>query len=168
MRPDDTQNLIDIFEHLSPESRYLRFHEALEHASPQLVRETAAEFATMPAEKGKGWLAFADLPGQPCAPVGGVRYVRLANAPETAEVALTVRDDLHGQGIGRELLQLLANQARTEGLRKLTAVVQADNRAILKLLSVASIPIKRTFAEGELDIEADLTAAIDENTLEAD
>ncbi len=158
MRPDDTQNLVDIFAHLSPESRYLRFHEALTHASSQLVRDTAAEFATMPAEKGKGWLAFADLPDQPCAPVGGVRYVRLANEPGVAEVALTVRDDLHGQGIGRELLYLLAKQARTEGLCKLTAIVQADNRAVLRLLSAAPIPVERKFEGGEIFMEADLSA----------
>ena len=158
MRPDDTQNLVDIFAHLSPESRYLRFHEALTHASSHLVHDTAAGFATMPAEKGKGWLAFADLPDQPCAPVGGIRYVRLADEPGVAEVALTVRDDLHGQGIGRELLYLLAKQARTEGIRKLTAIVQADNRAVLRLLSAAPIPIKRNFKGGEIYMEADLSA----------
>jgi acetyltransferase len=162
MQPDDAQNLVDIFEHMSPESRYLRFHEALTHASSQLVRETAAEFATMPPEKGKGWLAFADLPDQPCAPIGGVRYVRLANDPGAAEVALTVRDDLHGQGIGRELLKVLTAQARAEGLRKLIAIIQADNRAVLKLLSAAPIPIERTFENGEIYMEADLTAATEE------
>jgi len=161
MRPDDTQNLVDIFEHLSPESRYLRFHEALTHASPKLVQETAAEFATMPAKKGKGWLAFADLPDQPCAPVGGVRYVRLEDEPGVAEVALSVRDDLHGQGIGRELLQLLAKQAREEGLCKLTAIIQADNRAVLRLLSTAPIPIERKFEGGEIFMEADLSTADD-------
>ena len=159
MRPDDTQNLVDIFEHLSPESRYLRFHEALTHASSQLVQDTAAEFATMPAEKGRGWLAITDLPDQPCAPVGGVRYVRLADDPEVAEVALSVRDDLHGQGIGRALLQLLAKQARSEGLRKLTAVVQADNRAVLRLLSAAPIPIERRLEGGEIYMEVDILAA---------
>ena len=158
MRADDTQNLVDIFKHLSPKSRYLRFHEALTHASSQLVQDTAAEFATMPEEKGKGWLAFADLPDQPCAPVGGIRYVRLANEPGVAEVALTVRDDLHGQGIGRELLYLLAKQARAEGLFKLTAIVQADNRAILRLLSAAPIPIERKFEGGEIYVEVDLSA----------
>ena len=158
MRPDDVQNLVDIFEHMTPESRYLRFHEALTNASPQLVRKTAAQFATMPPEKGKGWLAFADLPDQPCAPVGGVRYVRIESDPEVAEVALTVRDDLHGQGIGRALLQLLVTQARADGLRKLTAIVQADNRVALRLLNAASIPIKRKFESGEVFIEADLTA----------
>jgi len=161
MRPDDTQNLVDIFEHLSPESRYLRFHEALTHASPQLVQETAAGFATMPAEKGKGWLAFADLPDQPCAPVGGVRYVRITDEPGVAEVALSVRDDLHGQGIGREMLQLLVKQARTEGLCKLTAIIQADNRAVLRLLSAAPIPIERKFEGGEIFMEANLSIADD-------
>ncbi len=158
MGPDDTQNLVDIFAHLSPESRYLRFHEALTHASAQLVQDTAAGFATMPAEKGKGWLAFADLPDQPCAPVGGIRYVRLPNEPGVAEVALTVRDDLHGQGIGRELLYLLAKQARSEGLYKLTAIVQANNRAVLRLLSAAPIPVERKFEGGEIFMEADLSA----------
>ena len=58
LHPDDIQNLVDIFKHLSPDSRYLRFHEALTDPSPQLIQKRAEEMALVPAEKGKGWLAL--------------------------------------------------------------------------------------------------------------
>ncbi len=157
MRPDDAQNLVDIFEHLSPDSRYLRFHEALSDPSTQLVQERAEEMALIPAKKGKGWLAFADLPDQPCAPVGGVRYVMLPETPNAAEVALTVRDDLQGQGIGRELLGLVVEQARAEGIQRLVAVIQAGNRAVLKLLSASPYPVSRKLESGEVYVEVDIS-----------
>jgi len=114
--------------------------------------------ATIPIEKGKGWLAFADLPDQPCAAVGGVRYVLIPGKTDVAEVALTVRDDLQGQGIGRELLELVVKQARVEGIRSLVAVVQAGNRAVLKLLSGIPYPINRTLEGGEVYVEADISS----------
>ena len=158
LRPDDTQNLVDIFDHLSPDSRYLRFHEALNSPSAEFIQEKAEEMATIPGEKGKGWLAFADLPGQPCAPVGGVRYVRIPGKTDVAEVALTVRDDVQGQGIGRELLELVVRQARDEGIRSLVAIVQAGNRAVLKLLGGTPYPINRSQKNGEVYVEADISS----------
>jgi RimJ/RimL family protein N-acetyltransferase len=157
LRPDDTQNLVDIFEHLSPDSRYLRFHEALNNPTNEFIQEKAEEMATIPEKKGKGWLAFADLPDQPCAPIGGVRLVRLPETTDAAEVALTVRDDLQGQGIGRELLELVIKQAREEDIRRLIAVVQAGNRAVLKLLGDTPYPISRSLKSGEVYVEADIS-----------
>jgi len=158
LSPDDTQNLVDIFEHLSPDSRYLRFHEALNNPTDEFIQEKAEEMATIPEEKGKGWLAFADLPDQPCAPIGGVRLVRLPETTDAAEVALTVRDDLQGQGIGRELMGLVVKLARAEGIRSLVAVVQAGNRAVLKLLSDTPYPINRSLNSGEVYVEVDISS----------
>jgi hypothetical protein len=98
LHADDTAHLIDIFEHLSPDSRYLRFHESLVDPNPEYIEKKAAEIATLPEDSGLGWLAFTNLPEQACAPIGGVRCVRLPETPEVAEVALTVRDDFAGRG----------------------------------------------------------------------
>ena len=164
MRTDDAPHLIDIFEHLSPQSRYLRFHEPLDSPDPQLVEQTAAEIAKITAKKGHGWLAFADLPEQPNAPVAGARWVRVDG--DVAEIALTVRDDMQRKGIGRELLRLAALDAYAAGIRRLIAILVATNQPVLRLLQRSPFPTKRVYRSGELYVEVDLTEEGIERLLE--
>lgn len=151
----DAPYLIDLFENLSPQSRYQRFHEPLEDPDPVRVQSTADEIASTTASKGKGWLAFADLPGEPDAPVGGVRWVRVNET--TAEVGLTIRDDMQGQGIGRELLRLLVLDAHSAGIEKLVAVTLATNQAVSVLARHSQVPLTRSIYAGELYLEADIS-----------
>ncbi|NOZ70385.1 MAG: GNAT family N-acetyltransferase [Chloroflexi bacterium] len=150
----DEPLLLDIFSHLSSESRYLRFHEPLDNASPELIEQVAKEIVESSVNRGFGLLAFADLPDQANAPIGGARYVKVSDG--VAEVAITIRDDMQKCGIGRALLLELVRQARKEGISKLIAVVQAQNQAVLRLLRESPYPIKRSIRGGELFIEADI------------
>ncbi|RME81130.1 MAG: N-acetyltransferase [Caldilineae bacterium] len=155
LRPDDTEYLIEIFEHMSPESRYLRFHQPLIDPDPAFVRRRAQQIAQVACESGRAFLAFADLPGEPNVAVGGAQYVRAG--PGVAEVALSVRDELQGQGIGSELLRLLTKQAKEEGIEKFVAVFQANNKAIQHVLRRVPLPVKREYHGSEVWIEVDLT-----------
>lgn len=151
----DAPYLIELFEHLSPQSRYQRFHEPLEDPDPVRVQTTADEIASTTAKTGRGWLAFADLPGEPKSPVGGVRWVRVADS--VAEVGLTIRDDMQGQGIGRELLRLLVLDAHSAGIKKLVAVTLATNQAVSALARHSHVPLTRSIHAGELYLEADIS-----------
>ena len=74
------------------------------------------------------------LPGGPgCIAVG--RYVRLAEDPETAEVAITVADDWQGRGIGRLMGSLLAGAAAENGIRRFQATMLSDNEASHRLFA---------------------------------
>ena len=70
LRPDDTPHLYDLFAHLSPQSRYMRFHLALEHPDPVWLEETAQRIVAIQSPS-QGWLAFGDLPEEPQACIGG-------------------------------------------------------------------------------------------------
>jgi len=153
--PDDAPFLIDLFAHLGPESRYLRFHQALATIPPHQAMGEATTLTYTTWRHGQGWLAFADLPDEPDAPVGGVRWIRTNG--DVAEMALTVRDDMQGQGIGSELLRFAVEQARVQGIRTMTAVVQAGNHAIQRLLSASPWPVHRTIHAGEMFVEVDLS-----------
>ena len=64
--------------------------------------------------------------------VGIARYVRDAEDPQAAEIAVTIVDDWQGRGLGTELLAQLSDRARQEGIRRFTALVAADNAAVAR------------------------------------
>ena len=157
LRADDAGRLIDLFEHLGPDSRYRRFNIPLTDPDPDLVRREAQAMAAMDPDQGCGWLAFADLPDQPAACIAGVRCVRADG--DVAEVSLTVRDDVQGVGIGTELLRFAGRQAYRAGIRKLVGYVQSDNRPLWRSLRHLGAPLKREFQGAETYVEVDLEEA---------
>ncbi len=66
--------------------------------------------------------------------MGVARYVRDADDPRAAEIAVTIADDWQGRGLGRELLARLSERARQAGVCRFTATVSADNVAMTGLL----------------------------------
>jgi RimJ/RimL family protein N-acetyltransferase len=66
--------------------------------------------------------------------VGIARYIRDAADPQAAEISITVIDDWQGRGLGTELVAQLSERARSEGIRRFTALVAADNPAMARLL----------------------------------
>lgn len=155
MAEGDEPILVDIFDHLGSDSRYMRFHEPLDGMSADQTQKWAEEILETTLDHGFGLLAFTDLPEQVDVPAGGARYVKVT--ADTAEVAISIRDDLQKQGIGASLLRLLAQQARTAGITKLIAIVQAQNRPVMRLLQDSPYPVKRYHEAGELFIEADIS-----------
>jgi acetyltransferase len=130
--PEDAHHLVDLFDHMGPESRFLRFNVALSNPDRELVWTEARRLANVDPDKDGAWLVFADFQNQTEVPVGGARYIRIDD--RTAEASLVVRDDQQNKGIGAELLRILVEQARQAGLEKLIATVQRSNRKIFHLL----------------------------------
>lgn len=135
LQPEDAQHLVDLFGHLSVTSRYMRFNQYLADVDPQVVLHEAEHLSVLNPDQGLGLLAFADLPDQDNAPVGGARYIRLAEDPLRAEVSVAVRDDVQHQGIGAHLLQLLTLHAQAEGVHALIGNFHTANRRIWALLA---------------------------------
>lgn len=150
----DAPYLVDIFEHMSPESRYRRFQQALENPNPRQVWEEAEKIAQMDADAQGGLIAFWPRPLRPDVPVGAARYVRLND--HTAEIAVSVVDEMQGEGIGSWLLAQTILIARREGLQTLVGSAFNDNKAIWRLLEKQPYPLKKTvdgaISELELDI----------------
>jgi len=154
----DAPHFVDIFEHMSSDSRYRRFHQSLDNPIPRRVWvwEEAERIAHAYPPMNNGLIAFADLPDQPNAPIGAARYMGLE--PGVGEVAISVRDDLHGQGIGTYLLKMLAQEAQAAGVRKLVGTVQNSNEAMWRVLNRLDYPITRRLQGTESEIEIVLTA----------
>jgi len=69
--------------------------------------------------------------------VGIARYIRDADDPQAAEIAVTIVDDWQGRGLGTELLAALSDRARQEGIRRFTALADPGNVAVAALLRSA-------------------------------
>jgi RimJ/RimL family protein N-acetyltransferase len=75
--------------------------------------------------------------------VGIARYIRDANDPQAAEIAITIVDDWQRRGLGTELLAQLCGRACSEGIRRFTALTAAENVAVAALLRNAGAHLVR-------------------------
>ena len=90
--------------------------------------------------------------------VAVARYVRLKDDPETAEVAVTVADQMQGLRIGTQLGVLLADEARGRGVKRFSASILSDNRPALKLMAAMTDRLDSQIDHGVSDVVADLAA----------
>jgi len=138
---DDAPLLVDIFEHMTAESRYKRYHQSLDHVDPDRVQQEAINIAQADSSSNWGLIAFAHLPNRLNVPVGAVRFVR--TAPHEAEVAISIRDDFQNVGIGKQLMHLLAETASKMGLQRLIADIQNNNTPIWHVFKSLPYDIQR-------------------------
>jgi GNAT superfamily N-acetyltransferase len=123
----DAPLLADGFARLSAESRWLRFLTAKKELSPAELRY----FTEVDHHDHEALGALNPVDGRG---VGIARYVRSADDPHAADIAVTVIDDWQRRGLGSALLAQLTDRARQEGIRRFTALVLAENVAVIQLL----------------------------------
>ncbi len=153
IRPDDKAALRRGLECLSPESRHLRF------LTPK-PRFTSAELRYLTEVDGVDHVALVAVPADdPDRIVGVARFVRLHDDSEAAEAAVTVADELQGQGLGRELGRRLADAARARGVRRFTATLLGENAASHRLFEAISERVSARYGGGLEELVAELTAA---------
>jgi RimJ/RimL family protein N-acetyltransferase len=127
VRSSDATLLADGFAQVSPQSRRMRFLGTKTTLSAaELGYFTEVDHHD---HEAIGALSAADGRG-----VGIVRYVRDADDPQAAEIAVTIVDDWQGRGLGTELLGRLSDRARQAGIHRFTALVAAENVAVAGLL----------------------------------
>jgi GNAT superfamily N-acetyltransferase len=131
LRRTDRDAFVAGFRRLSPQSRYRRFFTATPRLSDEMIRrliETddvnhlaiVAERMDEDRPTGEG--------------LGIARFIRLSDAPDTAEAAVVVLDDFQRRGLGRLLLRALVDAARERGIRKFRTNVLPDNEPAQRLL----------------------------------
>ena len=123
----DAALLADGFARLSAESRRLRFLTA----KPELSAAELRYYTEVDHHDHEALGALDHFDGRG---LGTARYLRYAEDPAAAEIAVTVIDDWQRRGLGTELLTQLTDRARQEGIGRFTALVAADNVAVAGLL----------------------------------
>ena len=127
VQPADAPLLADGFARLSLKSRYMRFLTGKRELSPAELRY----FTDVDHHDHEALAALDHADGRG---VGIARYIRHAEDPQAAEIAVTIVDDWQGRGLGTELLARLSGRARQEGIHRFTALVADDNMAMAGLL----------------------------------
>ena len=155
LRQKDTHHLVSLFEHMGSERRYRRFHQVADNVPASQVWAEAERIATAVAEEQLGLIAFSTLPDEGEVVVGVARIVWLSD--ETAEVAMSVRDDRQGQGIGKRLLTMVLEMAQISGVETVVGTVQNDNDPMWHLFDQLPYLVQRTIDGTESEIVIDLT-----------
>jgi protein lysine acetyltransferase len=129
IEPGDKGLLADGLRRLSDETIRRRFLAAK-------PRFSAAELRYLTEVDGVNHVALVALLASDTELLIGVaRWVRLPDAPDTAEIAIVVGDPWQGQGLGRRMTELLADEARAAGIRRFAATMLGDNRPAQRLMA---------------------------------
>ncbi len=153
IRAEDKAALSDALAHLSPASAHARF------LAPK-SRFSASELRYLTEVDGHDHVALvAELDGEPGRIAAVGRFVRLPEAPDTAEFAIVVGDDLQGLGLGSILAEDLVAIAKAEGITRFTATALSENAAIVRIMARLSGHLERHYSgRGVSELSIDLAA----------
>jgi acetyltransferase len=122
----DATALQRFFSLLSPRSRLLRFHGALNRLPDAAARSMSTQVAAQHVA-----IVALTPEGELCAEA---RYAIDADNDRAAEFAIAVADAQQGLGLGRALLLRLALHARESGIASLRGSVMPGNEPMLALM----------------------------------
>jgi RimJ/RimL family protein N-acetyltransferase len=153
IRSDDKKRLAEAFRNLESESIYKRFF-----SPKKTLTDDELKFATEVDFEHEVALVVTIGEGEAETIIGGGRYVAydVAGAGRHAEVAFTVEEDYHGQGMAGMLLRHLIAIARQKGVSQFEAEVLAGNKAMLSVFSRSGLPMKQSFVGGTTHVSLSL------------
>ncbi|MPZ71756.1 MAG: GNAT family N-acetyltransferase [Nitriliruptorales bacterium] len=158
IHPDDAARVERLFHRLSPQARYMRFFTSIARPSASMIRYLVTlDYVDRLA-------IVAEIRGEI---VGVARYDRLAAVappavpmdPAEAEAAVVVEDAWQGRGIATRLLWRLSSAAVNRGVHTFTATILAQNRAMMRLLTVLGENMSTELSGGEYTVKLRLAGA---------
>jgi len=125
LEPTDINRLADLYERLTPRSRYLRFMAPI-----RLLPDAALGYlANIDHDRHEAVGAFDDSDL-----IGSAHWFRSQHHPRRADIAIEVADDYQRQGVGARLLRLLGRRAQPHGIDEFGATLFAENVGAIALL----------------------------------
>lgn len=139
----DAGHAVDtVFNALSPQSRYLRFHSP----APRLTAGVRAQLVDLDGHRRTAVVAVVACPNGPV-PVGIARLAGAGSGP--ADVAVAVADAWQRRGIGTRLFTALVELAEAIGYTELRGSVLPHNVAMQELVRSA-FPCARSVWDGDV------------------
>jgi acetyltransferase len=148
---DDAALLVDMFYHLSEQTRRLRFHCGSPKCPEELIWREAIKLCHLEPELQVGLVAIAtESDGEHA--VGTARCVRSMPNDIEAEVGIVVRDDYQRVGLGSRLMLELMQVARSMGIVQFRGWILPDNRRMLQMINKSGLPVKHHTSMGETQV----------------
>ncbi len=129
-KPDDAEALVAGFEHLSESSLVRRFLTSKDHLTEADLDQLVGSVDQV---DHVALMLFWHRRDHDVL-VGEGRFIRLADAPQDADVAVTIADEAQGMGAARFLVRLLADLALERGVVRFVADVLPYNEAARRLV----------------------------------
>ncbi len=121
--PVDAPKLKALFDQLTPEDLRFRFLSSVAHVDADRIGQMLAPSASCATILG------IDDNGEPVA----AAMIAADDKGQEAEVAISVRRDMKGRGVGWTMLDFVRRFARRHGFRALYSIESRDNRAAIDL-----------------------------------
>lgn len=123
--PSDEEALGEFFDRVADEDRRFRFLSAHRHLThEQLVRLTDVDH-----ESTESLVAFDAATGEMVASA----MLACDADMKGGEIAISVRRDYRGKGVGWAVLDVLANLAKERGLKRVISIEDRENHAAIEL-----------------------------------
>jgi len=133
----DEEEILQAFDRLSPDSRYMRFMHSVREANVPRLRQVLDSFPE------KGLAIAATVPADDGIDIAGSATFVLGPRGDDCEFAISVTDDWAGAGLGRVLMTALIGAARERGLREMTGFVLGENSPMLRLAGKLGFAVRR-------------------------
>jgi acetyltransferase len=142
LRPEDESMFPPFFQRVPAEDLRLRFFAPVKHFSHAFIaRLTQLDYSRA--------MALAAIDKKSGDLLGVVRLHADGNH-ETGEYAILLRSDLKGHGLGWQLMRLIIDYARTEGLRRIEGQVLRENTVMLDMCKHLGFDVKSDPADSSL------------------
>jgi acetyltransferase len=135
--PSDEEEVLQAFDRMDADARYMRFMTAKRSANVERLREVLASFPE------KGFMIAATVPAPDGIDIVGSASCLLAGDGNGCEFAITVLGPWGGAGLGRVLMETLIGAARARGLGQMHGYILASNQPMLRLAARVGFQAKR-------------------------
>jgi acetyltransferase len=129
IRPEDAAAEAEFVKNLSLQARYFRFMLGLNELTPELLNR----FTQIDYHRELALVAFADEGGREVE-IGVARY-KLQPDGTTVEYAIVVADAWQGQGLAKQLMQLLIAEAKVRGHQLMVGEILSQNTGVRHLMT---------------------------------
>ena len=144
MRPADEAELLQAFERMSADARYMRFMRAVREPNVEQLRRVLASF---PAQ---GIGLVATVPAADGIDIVGSAIAVITGDGRHCEFAITVADRFGGAGLATLLMKTLIEAATRRGLVEMEGYVLAINQPMLRLASRLGFRIQADPEDGSV------------------
>ncbi len=155
IRPEDEPLMIKFHESLSDRSVYLRYLHPM-MLSDRVAHERLSRICFIDYDREIALVAERDDPKIGERRIMAVARLSKIHGTEDAEFTILVSDRFQGRGLGRELIQRLLQIGRDENLRRVVALISADNLVMRALCEEIGFHISPAVEGGRVRAEIEL------------